>query len=218
MGGLKPSGFSATQHTLIRRLPMPTTASTYNHLIALLPRNYERIHQQRRAPLRAGDEVISDLLSPNYWSLPLLLLPRNASATRVVVARTNEGREEHSHGVAPTGHSRTYFTSPVRAFHVGRAPAPPSFPVLGLCSCCPARAPAPTRAHPNSSPPGLLRLASSRRGRRGTCAERDHRPVSCALARPWPGRLWCGARACGVRVRRKAARSITRRTPAARPA
>jgi len=62
MGGLKPSGFSATQHTLIRRLPMPTTASTYNHLIALLPRNYERIHQQRRAPLRAGDEVISDLL------------------------------------------------------------------------------------------------------------------------------------------------------------
>ena len=100
MGGLKPSGFSATQHTLIRRLPMPTTASTYNHLIALLPRNYERIHQQRRAPLRAGDEVISDLLSPNYWSLPLLLLPRNASATRVVVARANKGREEHSHGVA----------------------------------------------------------------------------------------------------------------------
>ena len=64
MGGLKPSGFSATQHTLIRRLPMPTTASTYNHLIALLPRNYERIHQQAASPSPSptGDEVISDLL------------------------------------------------------------------------------------------------------------------------------------------------------------
>jgi hypothetical protein len=43
---------------------MPTTASTYNHLIALLPRNYERIHQQAAAPSPSptGDEVISDLL------------------------------------------------------------------------------------------------------------------------------------------------------------
>lgn len=31
----------------------------------------------------------------------------------------NQPRKEHSHA-----HSLTYFTSPVRAFHVGRAPAP----------------------------------------------------------------------------------------------